>query len=305
MNGRIADVLRKRGVAHRTGVPTATLCSFHIGGPVAALAEPCCIGELLELLELCRAERLPFAVIGRGSNLLFDDAPMALLLIRTTQLEGIRDLGNGRLSVLCGTALSTLCRYAAERGYGGMEFAFGIPGTLGGAVCMNAGAHGGSLSDLLECATVWQGDDGEIKTLFNAELNFSYRNCEIQRKNAILLSAVLQLKQDADPQEIRNKMNTLARQRRATQPLELPSAGSVFRRPSPDYPLSAELDRLGLKGLRVGGACVSEKHAGFIVNKGGATAADVRALIGMIQNIVKEHLGFTPSTEIRLIPEEL
>lgn len=305
MSSRITDVLRKRGIPYRSGVLGASLCSFRIGGPVAALIEPVCMGELERAIAACTAEGLPFAVIGRGTNLLIDDGAVDMALIRTTHLDGIRELANGRLLVHCGASLGVLCQRAASLGLSGMEFASGIPGTLGGAVCMNAGAHGKAMSDTVEKVTALDIQSGKIQTLFNHQLSLSYRNSVFQQKNMVLLSAVLRFDALADPAVIQAEMAALSAKRRRTQPLEFPSAGSVFKRPDPAYPLSAELDRLGLKGMRVGGAAVSDKHAGFIVNAGGATAADVRALIQSLQNIVKEKLGFVPIPEIRFIPEEI
>lgn len=305
MSRSVSEVLSKRGIRHKADVSGASLCSFRIGGRVAALVEPTCIGELIEAVRVCLQEGLSFEVIGQGSNLLIGDGAVPTVLIRTTALNAIRCFSGRRLYGLCGASLAALCQRAAKEGLDGLTFAAGIPGTLGGAVCMNAGAHGRSISELVESVTVLRLESGEMQTLFNRELNFSYRNSEIQRKKLVVLSAMLRLPREAEPATILAKMNDLTAARRATQPLDMPSAGSVFRRPAPDYPLSAELDRLGLKGLRVGGAAISEKHAGFIVNRGGATAADVKALMRQIQDIVEKERGFRPEPEIRLIPEEI
>jgi UDP-N-acetylmuramate dehydrogenase len=302
--GHISDVLNKRGVAHRAGVLTATLCTFRIGGVAAALIEPVCIQELIRAVDVCRAEGLPYVVIGRGSNILFDDGVIDLVLIRTTQLSGIRQISENEVRVLGGTALTAACYSVAKKGLSGLEFAWGIPGTVGGAVFMNAGAGGRSMEDVVATADIYDVEKRKIRTLINLELGFSYRFSNIQRNKAILLSANLHIQERKEPQVILAKMYEFAKHRRLTQPLDLPSAGSAFKRHCAQKPLSRELDRLGLKGLAVGGACVSEKHAGFIVNRGGATASDVRRLISIIQDTVKKDMGFEPKPELRFIPEE-
>lgn len=305
MSGRVWEVLRKRGISARSGVSTAQLCTFRIGGPAAALVEPRCVGELIEAVAVCQQEELPFWVIGKGSNILFDDQGINGVLICTTPLDHVKILSEGRVKALCGASLAAICQQAARAGYSGLEFAAGIPGTLGGGIFMNAGAHGRALSDVIRSVDVLCIHDGKIETVFNQQLNFSYRYSELQSKKDIVLSAELQLVEGALPGDIFSEMKRLCRDRRQRQPLDFPSAGSTFRRPTPTHPLAAELDRLGLKGLRMGGAEVSEKHAGFIVNKGGATASDVRALIVEIQNRVEKELGYRPVPEIRWIPEEV
>ena len=305
MSGRITDVLNQRGVAHRENVSAATLCTFRIGGTVAALVEPRCIGELIQAVAVCRKENLPYTVIGRGSNLLFDDGRLEVVLISTTHLTGTRRTDEYSFHVLCGTSLGALCYRAAAADLSGLEFAWGIPGSVGGAVFMNAGAGPCSMSDVVESVEIYDPKDNKIRTLINSQLGFSYRFCNIQENGAVLLSATVKLKESKDFQQILAKMNEIAMHRRRTQPLDFPSAGSVFKRHWASQPISREIDRLGLKGLCVGGARVSEKHAGFIINQGNATARDVRTLIAILQDAVKKNMGFVPTLEIRLIPEEL
>ena len=244
-------------------------------------------------------------MIGRGSNLLFGDGTIETVLIRTAGLDAVRTLPGGRMLAQCGVSLATLCRRAAGAGYAGLEFAFGIPGSVGGAAFMNAGAYGKAISDVLESALVYLPETDEIKTYFNHQLGFSYRNSKFQSKNAVLLAATFALREGGDPRKLQEKMNALADRRKRTQPLELPNAGSTFRRPDPTRSLSPLLDELGLKGLSVGGAAVSQKHVGFIVNKGGATAADVKMLISKIQTMAELKTGIRPTPEIRFIPEDL
>jgi UDP-N-acetylmuramate dehydrogenase len=218
-------------------------------------------------------------------------------------LDAVQFLSDGRVRALCGAPLGKLSTLAAREGYSGLGFAAGIPGTLGGAVLMNAGTGVGSMSDVVESVEILFPDAREIKTLFNNELNYSYRNCRLQGKNAVILSAALKLKSGFDPDALLGEIRALNLARKLSQPLDLPSAGSVFKRPSPDIAISKIIDELGFKGRRIGGAEVSKKHAGFIVNLGGATSKDVRALIEEIQNTVEREKGFRPISEIRFIPE--
>ena len=301
----IAEVLSKRGVRYRTDAKGSDLCTIRVGGAVAAVVEPLCADELIRAVSACLEGELQFAVIGKGSNLILSDDLSSTVLIRTTALDTVRVLSRGRILGACGASLSSLSYAAARGGMAGLSFAAGIPGTLGGGVWMNAGAYGRSLSDAVEQVTVFDLEGGNVRTIFNHELGFSYRYCRLQQEKSIILSATLCLPEQAAPESIFAEMHRLSAQRRSTQPLDLPSAGSVFRRPSSTCALSAILDRLGLKGLSVGGAAVSLKHAGFIVNTGTATARDVRALIQKIQTIVENDCGFRPTPEVRFIPEEL
>ncbi len=243
----------------------------------------------------------PYALLGRGSNVLFDDGMMPIALVRTTTIDAVRFIENGVLAD-CGASLISLSYLAARRGFADLDFCCGIPGTLGGALVMNAGAYTKSISQLVRSVRVLWPLTGEIRTLYHDELDFSYRNSLFQHGNVILLDAMLSFSETENPSEIHSRMRAMNEKRRVTQPLEFPSAGSVFRRPSPDVPVSRMLDELGCKGMRVGGAAVSEKHAGFIVNVGGATSADVKALILRLQNILEKERGIRPQTELRFIP---
>ncbi len=297
------EVLKKKDIPYRTGVISATLCTFRIGGRVGIVIEPRCVGELIAAAKLCVAYGLPFAVIGRGSNLLFDDGEIKTVLIRSVFLDGVRVTQNG-IFAHCGTSLMKLSHIAAREGLGGLSFACGIPGTLGGGLFMNAGAYGKSLADIVKQVRVLDFSTGEIKTLFNHQLNYSYRKSRFQTENEIVLDAFLALQAGADSQKLLREIVRLSEARKKAQPISLPSAGSVFRRPSPELPISKIIDELGLKGLRVGGAAVAREHAGFIVNVGGASAADVKKLISDIQKIVERERGIRPATELRFIPSE-
>ena len=303
MRGVLKEALKQRNIAFREDISTATLSTFRIGGKAALVIEPSCTGELIESVMLCERFCLPYAVIGRGSNILFGDQDIETVLIRTSGLDAVKCFPDGRIYALCGVSLGRLAYLAAREGLRGLCFAAGIPGSVGGAVFMNAGTHAGDLSGVVECAEVLFPKTGEIKTLFNQELSFSYRKSIFQAENAVLIAATLKLLTGADPAKLFDEMRELGLARKAAQPLNLPSAGSVFRKPSPDIAVSKIIDELGFKGKRIGGAEVSQKHAGFIVNLGGATARDVHDLIEDIQNTVEREKGFRPIPEIRFIPE--
>lgn len=296
----LARRLKERDIPFRADVSAASLCTFRIGGTVALVIEPRCEGELCEAVMLCRQGSYPMAVLGNGSNVLFDDGYLSLVVIRTAALDAVRVLPDGIVAG-CGVPLVRLCHLAAIRGLGGLTFACGIPATLGGALAMNAGAHGGSMADVVESVRILDLKTGEIKTDFHFEKNTLYRNCGYKGGSALFLRAELKLKTGEEPSRLLAEMRRLKAQRRASQPVELPSAGCAFKRPHPDVPIGKLLDELGCKGMRVGGAEVSEKHAAFIVNKGGSTAADVKKLMWEIQKKAEKERGMILQSEIRII----
>ncbi len=303
MIGRLEGLLKERKIHYRKNVSAATLCTFRIGGMALLVAEPTCIGELIETVCLCKAFGCPFAVIGKGSNLLFSDREIKTVLIRTTALRAVQWHGD-RMVAQCGVMLPRLAALAARVGYADLAFLCGIPGTLGGGILMNAGAHGKNLGDLLESVTYFDPAENKIKTIDHKKLNTSYRNSVFQQNYGIILTATLKLRQTAPAEEVFSKMSSLLAARTASQPLEYPNAGSAFRRFREDLPIGRVIDELGMKGLRHGGAAVSEKHAGFIVNLGNATAADVVALIGQVQNKMEGLRGVRPIPEYRFIPQD-
>jgi len=296
----LAKRLKERDIPYRVDVSAKTLCTFRIGGTLALVIEPRCEWELCEAIALCRKGSIPFEILGNGSNVLFEDGYLSLAVIRTAALDVIRILPNGILAG-SGVPLPRLCAVAAQNGLDGLQFACGIPATLGGALAMNAGAHGRSISDVVKKVKLVDTKTGEIRTDIHFEKNASYRNCGYEKKNTVFLNAELSLKADADPQALLAQIRHLKAQRKAVQPVEVPSAGCVFKRPHPDLPIGKLLDELGCKGMRVGGAEVSEKHAAFIVNTGGACAADVKVLMGNIQKIAKKERGMILSSEIGII----
>ncbi|MBR7112457.1 MAG: UDP-N-acetylmuramate dehydrogenase [Clostridia bacterium] len=300
MRPRIEEVLKEQRINFILNAKTDMLSTFRIGGTCDILVEPCCLNELITAVMICERVGVPYTVIGRGSNILFPDGHLERVLIRTSRLTGVRREGSAFI-VDCGVSLPRLSRLAASLGFSDLAFACGIPGTVGGGVFMNAGAHGKSLGELVKWVKVLCPETGKIKTIFNEELSFSYRNSAFQQNNHIILQVCLSLFEAQDPDAVAAKIKANLLQRSATQPLSFPSAGSVFRRRSEGEPLGRIIDDLGLKGIRCGGAVVSEKHAGFIVNLGDAKAEDVKTLIAIIKGIVKRKKGFEPDVEIKIL----
>ena len=294
----LIEQLQKAGIPLAEQEPMTRRTTFGIGGP-ALLLRPRSRAELQAAMTLCReAGEEPF-ILGRGSNLLVSDSGISRPVI---QLDGdftaITREGN-TLRCGAGASLIAVCRAAAENSLSGIEWGYGIPGSLGGGVYMNAGAYGGELRDVLTEVTFLD-EAGEYRTLPAAELSLSYRHSIFEdRPGTVIVGAVLTLT-PGDPAAIRAAMEDYMSRRREKQPLEYGSAGSTFKRPVGNY-ASALVDQCGLKGLSVGGTEVSRKHAGFIINRGGATAADVRELIAEVQRIVREKTGYTLECEIKYI----
>ncbi len=280
--------------------PMSRHTSFRIGGPARRMAF-LASGEQLVLL-LAEAERLGARplVIGNGTNLLCPDAGLDRLVIDTSAaLNRVESAGPDTVTAEAGASLARAADFACRQGLTGLEFTHGIPGTVGGAVCMNAGAYGGEMRQVVQAVTVLFPEEG-IRTLSGGDLAFGYRRSFLtDRPDAVVLRAVFRLA-PGDPDEIRQQMRELMERRRASQPLDLPSAGSTFKRPE-GYFAGTLIDQCGLKGLTVGGAQVSEKHAGFIVNRGGATSADVRELIRQVQARVLDATGVRLEPEVRII----
>lgn len=294
----LIEQLQKAGIPLAEQEPMTRRTTFGIGGP-ALLLRPRSRAELQAAMTLCReAGEEPF-ILGRGSNLLVSDSGISRPVIRLDgDFTAITREGN-TLRCGAGASLIAVCRAAAENSLSGIEWGYGIPGSLGGGVYMNAGAYGGELRDVLTEVTFLD-EAGEYRTLPAAELSLSYRHSIFEdRPGTVIVGAVLTLT-PGDPAAIRAAMENYMSRRREKQPLEYGSAGSTFKRPVGNY-ASALVDQCGLKGLSVGGAEVSRKHAGFIINRGGATAADVRELIAEVQRIVREKTGYTLECEIKYI----
>ncbi len=286
------------GLPLRENEPMAEHTSFRIGGPAECMAFPGTQQELALLLRFARERELDCLLLGGGSNLLAPDEGLPGLVIQTRSRMTALTCSGGQIRAQSGVPLSRLAAFAAEQGLQGLEFAHGIPGTVGGGVYMNAGAYGGELAQLVQSTRALT-PEGEVCTLTGAEHGFAYRQSVFMHRPLCITETCFTL-EPGEPAQIRARMEELARRRREKQPLDKPSAGSAFKRPQGGY-AAALIDEAGLKGLRVGGAAVSEKHAGFIVNLGGATADDVRRLIAELQRRVFAASGVSLEPEIRIL----
>ena len=278
--------------------PMAKHTSFRIGGPVEAMAFPKNKEELSALLKTSALLDSKPAILGAGTNVLAPDAGMnGLVICLKDCLDGMEQLDATHIRVAAGVTMTRAAIFAANLGLGGMEFAHGIPGTVGGGVYMNAGAYGGEICQICESVEVMS-MDGEFSVLTGKEMAFSYRHSRIEEEAMIVVSAVFAL-QSKPKEEIRAVMADLMNRRKTSQPLELPSAGSAFKRPVGGY-AAALIDQNGLKGFRIGDAAVSEKHAGFVVNLGEATAEDVKTLLREVSDKVFAKTGIRLEPEVRI-----
>ena len=279
----------------RSYEPMSRHTTFRVGGPCALMALPKSENEArTAVLEAHALGIVPF-FLGNGSNLLVPDQGTERFVIKTTGLDGVEREGNA-LTAGGGITLARLARFAQGEGLSGLEFAHGIPGSLGGGVTMNAGAYGGELKDVVRLVTCLN-EVGETEEV--TEFDFGYRHSAFSDGRRMVLSARLELT-PGNPQAILERMEELSAQRQAKQPLEYPSAGSMFKRPQ-GYFAAALIDRCGLKGFRVGGAQVSEKHAGFVVNRGGATCEDILTLVERVKATVREKTGVELEMEVKLL----
>lgn len=280
--------------------PMKNHTSFRVGGPVDILVVPDRIEQVERIIDLCKKHKIDYFVMGNGSNLIVRDGGFRGVIIKLTALNGIKIDGNMAMAE-AGALLSILSKEILKCSLKGFEFASGIPGTVGGAVAMNAGAYGPEIKDIIESVSVLN-NDGNIISLSNEEMDFSYRNSVVQKKGYIVLEAVFRL-ENGNYDEIKNRMDELNRRRTDKQPLNYPSAGSTFKRPE-GYFAGKLIEDSGLKGKAIGGACVSEKHAGFIINYNNASAADVLGLINFVKETVKKNYGVALEAEVKVIGEE-
>ena len=278
--------------------PMSRHTSFRIGGNAEVMAFPKTASELAELLRFSNELGCSRAILGAGTNVLAPDAGLPGLVICLKDcMDGMQLLSDNRICVMAGVTMTRAAIFAANHGLSGMEFAHGIPGTVGGGVYMNAGAYGGEICQICESVDVMD-MQGNVRTLLGSEMDFSYRHSRLEEENGIVIRAVFAL-QPADPEQIKDQMRQLQAKRSASQPLDKPSAGSAFKRPAQGY-AAALIDQAGLKGYRVGDAAVSEKHAGFAVNLGNATAEEVKALLQQVSDIVYERSGIRLEPEVRI-----
>ena len=278
--------------------PLAKHTSFRIGGPAEIMAFPQNKTELSGLLKLCRELELPPRILGAGTNILAPDEGLrGLVICLRDTFMGLELTDAAHISAMAGMTLARTAMFAARNGLSGLEFAHGIPGTVGGGIFMNAGAYGGELSRRA-IRTEFMDYDGSCRIFEGDEQGFGYRTSAFQTLEGVIVRTEFAL-EPSDEATVRGEIQALADRRRASQPLELPSAGSFFKRPKTGY--AAQLiEQAGLKGLSVGGAAVSEKHAGFLVNKGGATAHDVLTLAEEVQKRVRAYCGVELEPEVRL-----
>ena len=278
--------------------PLSKHTSFRIGGPAEWMVFPQNRQELAEILRLSKERGVETRILGAGTNVLAPDEGLrGLVICLRDSLKGLTLLDGNRIEAMAGMTLAQTAMFAARNGLSGMEFAHGIPGTVGGGLYMNAGAYGGELKDIT-VRTEFLTADGEFVWLEGEAQGFAYRNSAFQRMDGVIVRAEFQLTPSTES-EVRGRIYELNEKRRASQPLELPSAGSTFKRPAQGY-AAALIEQAGLKGLSVGGAQVSTKHSGFVVNTGGATAKDVLELIALAQEKVYANSGILLEPEVRL-----
>lgn len=283
-----------------TEEPMKKHTTFRIGGPADFLVLPQTLQEIAEVTALCRKEGQPWYVIGNGSNLLVGDKGVRGVVIQLLRNFNEIEVRGEEIHVQAGTVNAAVARQALDAGLTGFEFAAGIPGTTGGAVVMNAGAYGGEMKDILKEVTVLD-EDGRVRTLAAEELELGYRTSIIARKGYIVLDICMKLEK-GDPEAIRTRMDELREKRVTKQPLEYPSAGSTFKRPEGYFAGKLIMDA-GLRGFSVGGAQISEKHCGFVINKGNATAEDVVNLMEETKKIVMEKFGVVLEPEVKRLGE--
>ncbi|MAS26923.1 UDP-N-acetylmuramate dehydrogenase [Synechococcus sp. UW105] len=288
----------------RSQVSLADYTTWRVGGPAEWLAEPTHKDQLIELISWAHQHQLSWRVIGAGSNLLISDAGLAGLTICLRKLQGMNLNGEtGVVEALAGEPIPTLARRAARAGLHGLEWAVGIPGTVGGAAVMNAGAQGGCTAERLLSVEVIDAlpngsENAAIRILNNAELDFSYRHSRLQDCDLMVISARFQLEPGHDPKALSRATSSNLNHRTTTQPYQWPSCGSVFRNPEP-LKAGQLIEALGLKGHRIGGAEVSPVHANFIVNNGSASANDILSLIALVQKEVENNHGITLHPEVK------
>ena len=298
---KIYDYAKSIGCQAQRDVPMSKYTTFRIGGNASVMLTPTTDEQLASIIKKCKEDNIKPFIIGNGSNMLISDNGLDTVVINMCRPDPKIELVNGD-TVVCdaGATMSRVCNFALENGLTGLEFAFGIPGSAGGAAYMNAGAYGGEMKDVLvECRHI--DSDGNFGSLKGEELGLAYRTSAYEHNGYIITTLVMKLSK-GNKDEIRAKMQELLQRRKDKQPLEYPSAGSTFKRPE-GYFAGALIEECGLKGYSVGGAQVSEKHAGFVINKGDASAKDMLDLIKYIQDKVLSEKGVMLEPEVRLIEE--
>lgn len=294
------DILLEQHITFTENEPMGRHTTFGVGGAAPLFIEPTSEGQIAVLQTAAATLGVQLFCLGRGSNLLIADSGLPFTVLHMGEdFSGIRQKSDTVLRVLSGTKLNALCSSAANSGLAGLEFAYGIPGSVGGGIYMNAGAYGGELCSVIRSVSFID-EQGERQRLLRDQLEFCYRHSYFTGKNCVILSAEVELT-PGDKGKIQQKMEEYMQRRRDKQPLEYGSAGSTFKRPSGAF-AGALIEQCGLKGFTIGGAQVSEKHAGFVINRGEATAADIHAVIEHVQATVHRETGYTLEPEIRILP---
>ena len=307
---RLKQALSAAGIAYKENEPLSAHCTFRIGGPADVFILPENEAQLCAAIKLAKEANVKYYLLGNGSNILFEDAGYRGAVINVSAMKsaiGILEnicfpgkdpaLTYDAVVVGADKMLSSLCMTALENSLTGLEFAYGIPGTVGGAVYMNAGAYGGEMKDVVtSCRYV--GGDGEIHEMSAAEMQLTYRHSVFSGSSMVITSVTMELV-PGDKAEIKSRMEELMQRRRDKQPLNFPSCGSTFKRPA-GYFAGPLIEQAGLKGQGIGGAAVSEKHAGFVVNRGGATTDDIRRTMELVQTRVLETSGVQLEPEVRI-----
>ncbi|SHJ30885.1 UDP-N-acetylmuramate dehydrogenase [Lutispora thermophila] len=278
--------------------PMKNHTSFKVGGNADIFIEPENVRELTEFIRYAKDNNIPYYIIGNGTNLLVSDYGISGAVIKLGEKISSIQVVEDRIIAQCGAKLPEVAKVAMANSLSGLEFASGIPGSIGGAVAMNAGAYGHEMKDVIETVEVLDGNL-EYKVVQNKEMEFGYRKSAVWKNNYIVLGSTFKLKKGSKS-EIVSLMDNYTKERQSKQPLDMPSAGSVFKRPE-GYYTGKLIEDAGLRGMSIGGAQVSEKHCGFIVNKGGATARDIYNLIKHIQKTIYERFGVELETEVKLI----
>ncbi len=290
--------LALRGVTIALQEPLARHTSFRIGGAAEVMAFPKSEQQLVQAIQAATALGVTWRILGAGTNVLApDEGVSGLVICLAGCLDGMDLVGENVLRVASGVSMTRAAVFAANHGLSGLEFAHGIPGSVGGGVYMNAGAYGGEICQVCARVRVLE-KSGEIREYSGQEMGFAYRHSMLEDSGGIVLSADFAL-EPKPVEQIKAQMRTLQQKRSASQPLDLPSAGSAFKRPAQGY-AAALIDQAGLKGYQVGGAAISTKHAGFAVNLGGATAQDVKQLLQQVADIVYENSGIRLEPEVRI-----
>ena len=291
---KLSKIVRKEQILEEEPMKKHT--TFRIGGPAEYLILPQTTEEIADVIKLCRQEEIPWYIVGNGSNLLVADEGVRGVVIQLLRNFNQIQVEGCQIRMQTGAQNAAVAKRALDASLTGFEFAAGIPGTIGGAVVMNAGAYGGEMKDILKEVTVLD-PNGMIRTIPAEELELGYRTSIIARKGYVVLEAVIVLK-TGDPKEIKAAMDELKEKRVTKQPLEYPSAGSTFKRPEGYFAGKLIMDA-GLRGFSVGGAQISEKHCGFVINKGNATAKDVTELMDETKKIVMEKFGVALEPEVK------